>query len=205
MLTPEKEYTEELLSGIYKNSVINGLGLLFTAVIQTVQGRLDLYHAIVLIYILIFLIFVIMFGMYLRPFNHHSQELTGKRVGERLFAWPSQTNFQMLIYLLMHAFCFILFSIWLWYVAIDGSRFGSQPSCNYLVKIAFFSTNIKTTEKWFKVTRVVAFALVIPFFSWLLGLLIIAPTRSTQASNALQKVFYRYPRLRLVRYVIGIP
>jgi hypothetical protein len=184
MLTPEKEYTEELLSGIYKNSVINSLSLLFTAVIQTVQGRLDLYHAIVLIYILVFLNFVIMFGMYLRPFNHHSQELTGKRVGE---------NFQMLIYLFMHAFCFILFSIRLWYVAIDGSRFGSQPSCNYLEKIAFFSANIKTTKKWFKATRLVAFALVIPFFSWLLGLLILAPARSKQASNALQKYFIDIP------------
>ncbi len=54
------------MSGIYKNSVINGLGILFTAVIQTVQGKLDLYHAIVVMYILFFFNIVFLFGMYLQ-------------------------------------------------------------------------------------------------------------------------------------------
>lgn len=61
--------------------------------------------------------------VFLRPFNLHSQELTVKRVGERKFVWSNQTNFQMFIYLLMHAFGVIVFFIWFLYAAIDGSKF----------------------------------------------------------------------------------
>jgi hypothetical protein len=67
IFTPENEHTEELRIGIHKNNVINCLGILFTAVVQTLQGTLDLYHAIVVMYILFFFNVVFVFGMYLRP------------------------------------------------------------------------------------------------------------------------------------------
>lgn len=142
----------------------------------------------------------------LRSFNHNSQKLMGKRVGERRFVWSSQTNFQMFIYLLMHAFGSIIFFVWLLFAEIDGSKFGSQSSCNHFVIVVLLYANIRATVTWFRVVMIVCFAGGIPFLLSLLGFLILAPARWTEVcTNALQKVFYRYPRLRLARYVIGIP
>jgi hypothetical protein len=45
------------------NSVINGLGLVITAVVQTMQGQLDLYHAIFVMQIIFSLSFVFAYGM----------------------------------------------------------------------------------------------------------------------------------------------
>jgi hypothetical protein len=55
--------------------------------------------------------------MYLPLFNHRSQELTGKRVGQRRFVWFTRDNFPMFIYFLMHAFGVIVFFIWFLYAA----------------------------------------------------------------------------------------
>jgi hypothetical protein len=51
------------LDGIYKNSVINGLSLVITAVVQTGKNQLDLYHAIFVMQILFSLNFVYAYGM----------------------------------------------------------------------------------------------------------------------------------------------
>jgi hypothetical protein len=112
----------------------------------------------------------------------------------------------MFTYLLMHACGSIIFFIWLLYAEIDGSKFGYHPSCNHLVILVLLYTNIRAAVTWFRVVMIICFAGGIPFLLLLLGFLILAPARWEQAcTNALQKVFYRYPRLRLVRYVIGIP
>jgi hypothetical protein len=70
VLTPENEYTDEILDGLYANSVINGLGLVITAVVQTMQKQLDLYHAIFVMQIIFTLNFVYSYGMTC-PLNHH--------------------------------------------------------------------------------------------------------------------------------------
>jgi len=57
-------HTDELLDGIYKNSVINGLSLVITAVIQTMEEQLDLYHAIFVMQIIFSLNFVYAYGMF---------------------------------------------------------------------------------------------------------------------------------------------
>ena len=62
-LTPENDYTGELLDNLYKNSVINGLSLVITAVIQTIEQQLDLYHAIFVMQIIFSLNFVFGYGM----------------------------------------------------------------------------------------------------------------------------------------------
>jgi hypothetical protein len=61
-LTPENEYTTELLDGVYKNAVLYGLALVMTAVIQTLQKQLDLYHAIFVMQVLFSLDFVYAYG-----------------------------------------------------------------------------------------------------------------------------------------------
>ena len=53
---PEAASTTELVRMLYKNSVYYGLALVFTAVIQTGQGKMDLYHALFVMQIIFSLI-----------------------------------------------------------------------------------------------------------------------------------------------------
>jgi hypothetical protein len=191
---------------MYKNGVVNGLAILFTAVIQTIQGKLDLYHAMVVMYILFFFNIVFLFGMYLHPFNLHSQELTGKRVGLRKFVWDSQTNFQIPLYLWMHTFGVTVFFIWFLYAAINGNKFGSQPSCNHLVVFVLFFFNVRATVTWFRVMMIMFFSGAIPLLLMFLFFLILAPARWTNAiTDAVHKLFVKFPWLGVFRYAIGIP
>ena len=61
-LIPDTELTTELLDGLYANAVFLGLALVITAVIQTIQGQLDLYHAIFVMQITLSLDFVYAYG-----------------------------------------------------------------------------------------------------------------------------------------------
>ncbi|KAI0296550.1 hypothetical protein B0F90DRAFT_1023215 [Multifurca ochricompacta] len=63
-LIPENEHTTELVDGLYENSVFYGLGLVITAVIQTLQNQLDLYHAIFVMQIIFSLDFVYAYGTF---------------------------------------------------------------------------------------------------------------------------------------------
>ena len=61
-LLPETKLTTELLDGLYENTIFLGLGLVISAVIQTIQGQLDLYHAIFVMQIICSLDFVYVYG-----------------------------------------------------------------------------------------------------------------------------------------------
>jgi hypothetical protein len=52
---PVTPYTEELLGALYANIGISGLGLLLTAIIQTAQNQLSLFHALFILHMLFFL------------------------------------------------------------------------------------------------------------------------------------------------------
>jgi hypothetical protein len=47
------------------------------------------------------------------------------------------------------------FTIWLLYVWIKDIDFGSQPSCNHLVKYVLFFANVKATATWLRVLFIV--------------------------------------------------
>jgi len=130
-LTPENEYTGELLDGIYKNSVINGLGLVITAVIQTIEKQLDLYHAIFVMQIIFSLNFVYGYGQRLYRYN--------------------QTDFRLKVFIGVQTFTTVVFTVWLLYVWIKGSNFGSQQACNHLVKYVLLFIDIRATVTWLRV------------------------------------------------------
>jgi hypothetical protein len=65
--TPKNEYTTELLDGLYLNAILYGLSLVITAVIQSMQHQLDLYHAVCVMHNLLSLEFVYVCGTVLRP------------------------------------------------------------------------------------------------------------------------------------------
>jgi ABC-type uncharacterized transport system permease subunit len=62
-MIPETPRTTELLDGLYQNSILYGLSLVITAVIQTLQEQLDLYHAIFVMQIIFSLNFVYAYGI----------------------------------------------------------------------------------------------------------------------------------------------
>ena len=53
-LIPEVDITKPLLEVLVGNAGISGLALLVTAIVQTVQNQLSLYHAIFIIHMLYF-------------------------------------------------------------------------------------------------------------------------------------------------------
>lgn len=157
-LTPENEYTGELLDGIYKNSVINGLGLVITAVIQTIEKQLDLYHAIFVMQIIFSLNFVYGYG-------------------HRLYR-SNQTDFRLKFFIEVQTFTTVVFTGWLLYVWVKGSNFGSQQACNHLVKYVLLFIDIRATVTWLRVLFIVY--LVITAFALLFKFGVIVSTHMTQ-------------------------
>jgi len=45
----------------------------------------------------------------------------------------------------------VVFTVWLLYVWTKGSSFGSQPTCNHLVKYVLFFANGRATVSWLRV------------------------------------------------------
>jgi len=138
-LIPENERTTEVVNDLYENAVFYGLALVLTAVIQTLQEQLDLYHAIFVMQIIFSLNFVYDYGM--RKFIRHSKSSP-----------ESRGNFRrMKVIIAIQTFTTVVFTIWLLYVWIKDSHFGSQPECNHLVKYVLFFANIRATDTWIRV------------------------------------------------------
>ena len=45
----------------------------------------------------------------------------------------------------------VVFTVWLLYVWIKDIDFGSQPSCNHLVKYVIFFADVRATATWLRV------------------------------------------------------
>jgi hypothetical protein len=158
-LTPENANfdTGELLDGIYKNSVINGLSLVITAVVQTMQKQLDLYHAIFVMQIIFSLNFVYEYGMLCVHSTTVFGILTrrGGIVGQRRFIRSNRTDFRMKIFIGVQTFTTMVFTVWLLYVWIKDIDFGSQPSCNHLVKYVIFFADVRATATGLRVLFII--------------------------------------------------
>jgi hypothetical protein len=152
-ITPENDHTDELLDGLYKNSVINGLSLVITAIIQTIQNQLDLYHAIFVMQIIFSLNFVYAYGMLCinSSINFETLTLRWGRIGQRRFIRSGQNDFRMKVFIGFQTLTTVVFTVWLLYVWIKGSNFGSQSTCNHLVKYVLFFANVRATVTWLRV------------------------------------------------------
>jgi hypothetical protein len=135
------------LDGLYENAVFLGLGLVITAVIQTIQGQLDLYHAIFVMQIIFSLDFVYAYGM--RRFSR------------------SRNALRAVILVSIQMFSTAVFTIWLLYVWAQNSRFGSQPDCNHVVKYVLFFASVHATATWLRAFFIVG--IVFAACSLLLG------------------------------------
>jgi hypothetical protein len=77
---PEAASTTELVRMLYENSVYYGLALVFTAVIQTGQGQMDLYHALFVMQIIFSLNWVYSYGAFCLLDHRH-------RIADHVCEW----------------------------------------------------------------------------------------------------------------------
>jgi len=129
-LIPETELMTELLDGLYENSVFLGLGLVITAVVQTLQNQLDLYHAIFVMQIIFSLDFVYAYGM------------------RRFFR--SKNTLRATLIITVQMLSTAVFTIWVLYVWAQNAHFGSQPECNHVVKYVLFFASVNATVTWLR-------------------------------------------------------
>jgi hypothetical protein len=57
----------------------------------------------------------------------------------------------MTIFITIQTFSTVIFTVWLLYVWVKDSDFGSQPECNHLVKYVLFFVEVKATVTWLRV------------------------------------------------------
>jgi len=61
----------------------------------------------------------------------------------------------MKIFITIQTFSTVVFTVWLLYVWIKDSNFGSQPQCNHLVKYVLLFADVKVTMTWLRVLFII--------------------------------------------------
>ncbi|KAH9035618.1 hypothetical protein EDB85DRAFT_1889202 [Lactarius pseudohatsudake] len=139
---PRHRYTTDLLDSLYINAIFYGLALLITVLVQTIQGQLDLYHAIFVIHILSCFIL----------FQHHG-------LNRFILASANKDALKLRITVAVQVLIYIIFGSWSIYVWVKASQFGAQPECNDLVKYVFFFITVRATVGWLRTLFVVTHAM----------------------------------------------
>ncbi|KAH9966327.1 hypothetical protein BGW80DRAFT_1562916 [Lactifluus volemus] len=121
---PRRRSTERLIDALNMNAGIIGFSLLITAILQTIQKRLDLFHAIFVTFVTYYLALI---GLQMDAQAHP--------------AWGCRSN---------HDCCGVL--SWSIYVTASVTTFGSTPQCNSRVKYVFFflDHSISATTPWWR-------------------------------------------------------
>ncbi|TDL15458.1 hypothetical protein BD410DRAFT_107701 [Rickenella mellea] len=102
--------TRALTSSLLSNTRVYTSALLLTAIIQTAQGQLTLYHATLILHMLMFFSYTVIPS----PSEYYDKN-----------------SLRLLIY---SAVLMISFSAWSLHIWITASTFGSQPECNHSTK-----------------------------------------------------------------------
>jgi hypothetical protein len=74
--------------------------------------------------------------------------------GQRRYR-DNETDFRLKIFIGVQTFTTVVFTVWLLYVWIKGSNFGSQRACNHLVKYALLFIDIRATVTWLRVLFII--------------------------------------------------
>ncbi|KAH9167475.1 hypothetical protein EDB89DRAFT_122688 [Lactarius sanguifluus] len=136
--------TTDLLDDLFTNSIFYGLAVLITAVVQTIQKRLDLYHALFVTQVLICLVLLHLYG---------AKRYITRRDDDR-----SVSKLKMNITLAFQVLQVIILIPWVLYVWIKDERFGSQPECNHFVKYVFFFVTVRATVGWLRILAFIGLA-----------------------------------------------
>ncbi|TDL14670.1 hypothetical protein BD410DRAFT_797025, partial [Rickenella mellea] len=138
---PREPRTQDLISSLLSNTRVFTFSLLLTAIIQTGQGQLTLYHATLIFQMLIF------FSMGILPTPYEFIEKGSLRLA------------------MFTASSFLAFFAWSLYVWSTALTFGSQPECNHSTKYVYFWVTVRATatwmRKWWTALNAIAFAYVV--------------------------------------------
>jgi hypothetical protein len=153
-IVPQTPETEELLSSLYITANTSGFGLLLTAIIQTVQHQLSLFHAIFIIHILFFL------GTGVSPKGKCS-ELSSycahplpSHAGR--YQWTTSRAVMALLVRLVSLISLITWGLYLW---VNVKDFGSQPECNDQIKYVVLFCTVRATANWLRHVWIAIFAI----------------------------------------------
>ncbi|KAI0300273.1 hypothetical protein BC826DRAFT_668700 [Russula brevipes] len=124
---PRTPHTGELLDALYSNAGISGLGLLLTAIVQTGQKSLSLFHALFILHMLFFL------GTGASPMGKYSW--TRSRVAMGVFVQFASV---------------IAFTGWGLFLWVNVKDYGSQPECNDRIKYVVLFFTIRATAPWLR-------------------------------------------------------
>ncbi|KAI9459876.1 hypothetical protein BJY52DRAFT_1364694 [Lactarius psammicola] len=126
----DKGYKDELLDSLYLNAIFYGPTLLITALVQTIQRQLDLYHGIIVMQMVLSLQILHGFGM------------------RRYILAQKAFSLKMKLTIAIQILSLLIFYPWSFYVWINASRFGPQPECNDLVKFVLVFYTFRATVLW---------------------------------------------------------
>ncbi len=180
------------------NAIVYGLAILITALVQTIQGQLDLYHAIIVAQMQVF---IHIYGVTCVPMKIYYRVLIrDENTGATRFILANRFSSKMKITFVVQALqLLIIFVPWSLYVLIKCSRFGAQPECNDLVKYVFFFVTVRATVGWLRIMFIICFAACMP---GLVGLSMIAYKFHTEQSGA--KSGSRKDHTDLERSAVGL-
>ncbi|KAI0320202.1 hypothetical protein OF83DRAFT_1106364 [Amylostereum chailletii] len=162
-IIPATPWTESLLGTLHNNAGIASLGLLVTAIVQTAQNQLSLYHALFISHILFF------FGGSVHPAGS--------------YRW---NPLRITILVVLQIGVTVATLGWSLYVWVHVREFGSQSQCNNSIKYVFFFANVRPTVGWFR-----RFSMAILILSAIFaGISLIVWGVSTVVMSARLKEFY---------------
>ncbi|TDL15456.1 hypothetical protein BD410DRAFT_756415 [Rickenella mellea] len=125
-IIPRQRRMLPLISSLLDNTRVFTLSLLLSAIIQTGQGRLTLYHATLINHILFF------FGLTLLPSLSECNTKGTRRLT------------------IVTTLSFLTYFAWSLHVWTNALTFGSQPECNHSTKIVFMWVTVRTIASWMR-------------------------------------------------------
>jgi hypothetical protein len=185
-LIPQNEYTSELLDSLYMNAVFYGLALLITVLVQSIQGQLDLYHAIFVMHMVACLSVLHLYGMTCVPmWIYYRVLIRAEKIGINRFIQANRFGFKMKITFAIQVLqVLVVFTPWSLYVWIKDSGFGSQPECNNLIKYVVLFISVRATVSWLRIMSIIGLATSALTSLIGLGAMLIARKDPTDAAEA---------------------
>ncbi|KAF8478156.1 hypothetical protein DFH94DRAFT_82722 [Russula ochroleuca] len=136
-IIPRTPITERLLNTLHITAGASSMGLLLTAIIQTAQHQLSLFHAIFILHILYSI------GVWVSPIGTY--HLTRSRIA---------------MFVLVQFLSIISFVAWGLYLWVNVKDFGSQPECNDRIEyVIFFFFTVRATAPWLRRLWIAFFAI----------------------------------------------
>ncbi|KIL56991.1 hypothetical protein M378DRAFT_88472 [Amanita muscaria Koide BX008] len=130
-IIPETNQTTPLLNVLVTNAGISGLALLITAIVQTAQQNLSLYHAIFIIHILFFT------GVLVAPTGNYKGNIR------------SHLRRAIVAFIMTYG-SVLLFTGYAFYIWAKAPTFGKNSECNDQIMYVFFFASVSATVGWLR-------------------------------------------------------